>query len=132
MRPALNARSESSRPLDVVILCAEEEVRDVIAYWLASLPIGTVVAADGHDANEILHKADCELLITDRVLPPWPGLDTFRQLRSTNPRLRIAFIDNGSVDTWILARVTGATIRLPRPLTRRSLVEALGRPELVT
>ena len=25
----------------VVVLCAEEEVRDVIAYWLAPLPIRT-------------------------------------------------------------------------------------------
>jgi hypothetical protein len=71
------------------------------------------------------------LLITDRVLPPWPGLDTFRQLRAANPRLRIAFVDNGNADTWILARVTGATIRLPQPLTRRAVVESLGRPELV-
>jgi DNA-binding NtrC family response regulator len=122
----------SSCPIEIVILCTDEEVRDVITYWLASLPVGTKIAADGREANPILHNSACELLITDRILPPWPGLDTFRQLRSANPGLRIAFVDNGDVDTWILARAIGATVRLLRPLTRRSVIEALGRPELVS
>jgi hypothetical protein len=34
MRIVQNAGSQSSRPIQVVILCASEEVRDVIAYWL--------------------------------------------------------------------------------------------------
>src|SRR5687768_5285506 len=131
MRLVLNAGSTCSRAIEVVILCADEDVRDVIAYWVASLPVSAAVVLAGHEANAILHNGACELLITDRVLPPWPGLDTYHQLRSGNPQLRIAFVDNGSVDTWVLARAMGATIRLAWPLTRRSVVEVLGHPELV-
>jgi DNA-binding response OmpR family regulator len=115
----------------VVILCAEEELRDVIAYWFASLSIRTHPTADGYEASHILKTTTVGLLITDRVLPPWPGLDTFRQLRSANPRLRIAFVDDGSRNGVILARITGATVVLTRPLSRRQVIEALGRPELV-
>ena len=114
-----------------MVLCAEEEVRDVIAYWLAPLPIRTVIVADGCEAASFVKEPACELLITDRVLPPWPGLDTFLELRSNNPHLRIAVVDDGTRETRVLARVSGATSVLPRPLTRKSVVEQLGRPEVV-
>jgi DNA-binding response OmpR family regulator len=114
-----------------VILCAEEELRDVITYWFTSLSIGTYPTTDGYEANRVLKTTMAGLLVTDRVLPPWPGLDTFRELRSANPRLRIAFVDDGSRDGVILARITGATLILTRPLSRRQVIEALGRPELV-
>ncbi len=114
---------------DVVILCAEEDVRDVIAYWLTSLPARTFVADDGYHAARILGDGPCRWLVTDRILPPWPGLDTFLTLRSRHPSLRIAFVDNGSLDDRILARVTGANVVLQRPLTRQTVIEALARPE---
>jgi DNA-binding NtrC family response regulator len=116
----------------VVVLCAEEELRDVLTYWFTSLPVRTVVAADGYEANKALKHIASGLIVTDRVLPPWPGLATFRDIRVANPRLRIAFVDDGSPDAAILARVTGATVVLQRPLTRQKVVEALGRPELVS
>jgi DNA-binding NtrC family response regulator len=126
-----NFKVQRDSSADVVVLCAEEEVRDVITYWFASLPVRTFVAADGYEANKVLKDNARGLLVTDRILPPWPGLDTFRQLRSRNPHLRIACIDDGTPETQILARVTGATVVLPRPLKRQAVVEALGRPDLV-
>lgn len=113
---------------EAVVLCAEESARDVIGYWLTTLPARVVVAADGSSANRHLYNRHCRLLVTDRALPPWPGLNTFLELRSHNPGLRIAFIDNGSLDSWILARVTGATHLLPRPLSRKDLISVLGQP----
>jgi DNA-binding NtrC family response regulator len=112
---------------NVVILCGEEEVRDVIAYWFTSLPTPTMVAADGHQANRILRERNCRLLITDRVLPPWPGLDTFRSLRDRNPRLRVAYVENGNIHDQIVAGLFGVTEYCPRPLTRKSVIQALLR-----
>lgn len=117
---------------NVVVLCAEEELRDVIGYWFASLSIPTLATTNGYVANRILKSMTGGLLITDRTLPPWPGLDTFRQLLSANPQLRIAFIEDGSHDGAILARVAGATLVLARPLARQRVVEALGLPGLLT
>jgi DNA-binding response OmpR family regulator len=108
----------------IVILCAEEEVRDVIAYWLSSAPAKTLIAENGYQAAKALNDG-CRWLVTDRVLPPWPGLDTFITLRSQHPDLRIAFVENGNVHDGILAKVTGASVLLPRPLTRRAISEAL-------
>ncbi len=109
----------------VVVLCAEESTRDVLAYWYSSLPARALVAEDGYRANRLLHENNCSLLVTDRILPPWPGLETFVQLRSMHPQLRIAFVDDGSRDARILARVTGAHLVLERPLTRPAVLAAL-------
>jgi DNA-binding response OmpR family regulator len=117
---------------EVVVLCTEEELRDVIAYWSEALPVRTFVAGDGYEANRKLKTLNAGLLITDRILPPWPGLDTFRQLRGRAPNLHIAFVDDGTPENRVLARVTGATALLPRPLTRQAVVEALARAELVS
>ena len=115
----------------VVVLCAEEELRDVITYWFMSLPVRTFVTTDGYAANVTLRAMGSGLLITDRVLPPWPGLDTFRRLQCANPYLRIAFVDDGGRDGAMLARLTGANAVLSRPLSRKQVLGALGRPELV-
>lgn len=113
---------------DIVILCADEELRDVIAYWLSSQPAKTIVAADGYQAAKALQNGS-RWLVTDRVLPPWPGLDTFITLRGRHPDLRIAYIENGNIHDGILAKVTGASVLLPRPLTRQAVSEALIRTD---
>jgi DNA-binding response OmpR family regulator len=114
---------------EVVILCGEEETRDVIAYWFQSLPAPTIVADDGHHANRILQERNCRLLVTDRVLPPWPGLETLRALRDHNPRLRVAFVETGNIHDKILAGIVGATDYYPRPLSRRTVINALTRAD---
>jgi DNA-binding response OmpR family regulator len=113
----------------VVILCGEEEVRDVIAYWFSSLPVPTIVAEDGHHATRVMRDGNCRLLVTDRVLPPWPGLDTLRELRERHPLLRVVYVDNGNVHDRIVAGVVGATDVLFRPLHRQAVIEKLTRSD---
>jgi len=127
---AQSAPSSADAP-SVIVLSSEEVLRDAVAYWFNSLSVPTVATADGYEANRALKHGAVGLLITDRLLPPWPGLDTFRDLQSANPRLRVAYVDDGSWDGAILARIAGATVILSRPLDRRRVIEALGRPELV-
>jgi DNA-binding response OmpR family regulator len=124
--------TQASATGEVLILCGEEGVRDVLAYWFTSLPIPTIVADDGYHANRILKERTCRLLVTDRVLPPWPGLDTLRTLRDYNPRLRVAFVENGNIHDRILAGIVGATDYFPRPLSRRTVIEALTRADAAT
>src|SRR5688572_28948367 len=127
------SRSDPSqtRASSVVVLSMDEMLRDAVTYWFKSLAILTIATADGYEANRAIKEGDVRLLITDRVLPPWPGLDTFRQLRTANPSLRVAYVDDGSWDGAILARVAGSVVILPRPLDRRRVIEAFGGPEVL-
>jgi DNA-binding response OmpR family regulator len=107
---------------DVLILCADETARDALAYWLRSSNVATDVAENGYDASERLRSGAFRLLVTDRLLPPWPGLDAFVRLKQRLRGLRIAFIDDGVPDTQALARAAGADVILPRPLRRASVL----------
>ena len=82
------------------------------------------MAADGYQAARAL-KRGSSWLVTDRVLPPWPGLDPFLDLRSRYPHLNIVFVEGDNVHDTILARVTGASVTLSRPLTRQAVTGAL-------
>jgi DNA-binding response OmpR family regulator len=86
--------------------------------------VATDVAVDGYEASERLRSGAFRLLVTDRLLPPWPGLDGFVRLKQRLGNLRIAFIDDGVPDTQALARAAGADIILPRPLRRISVLRA--------
>lgn len=131
MAIALGSDPANSQAPSVVVLSSEETLRDAVAYWFKSLSIPTLATADGYEANRALKNGGAGLLVTDRLLPPWPGLGTFRELKSENPGLRVAYVDDGSWDGAILARIAGATVVLPRPLDRRRVLEALGRPEIL-
>ena len=72
--------TQNEEAIDVIVLCIDTEARDMIAYWLKSLPARTFVAKDGYQANKILRDVPCRLLITDRLLPPWPGLGRINRL----------------------------------------------------
>ena len=111
---------------EAVVLCDGEDVRDLMAYWLTTLSVSPAVNISGDAANRVLQAPACRLMVTDRIMPLWPGLATFLQLRLANPSLRIAFIDNGNLHSSILARVAGATDVLSRPLTRKALADTLG------
>jgi len=95
-----------------------------VAHWLTLNGMDVVVAGDGYQAARALKRGSA-WLITDRVLPPWPGLDPFLDLRTRYPNLSIVFVEGANVHDTILARVTGANATLSRPLTRQAVVDAL-------
>jgi CheY-like chemotaxis protein len=118
------AREPETTSADVLILCADQTARYALAYWLRSSNVATEVAVDGYEASEWLRSGAFRLLVTDRVLPPWPGLDAFVRLKQRLTNLRIAFIDDGMPDTQALARAAGADVILRRPLRRASVLRA--------
>ncbi|MFD2181225.1 response regulator [Rhodoplanes azumiensis] len=115
-------REGAGRDGGIVILCTDEGTRDVLAFWFESAGHRVTVARDGHQASRALRDGRGRLLVTDRVLPPWPGLDTFLALRARDPGLGIAVVETGDLDERILARVTGATALLRKPLSRTAVL----------
>ena len=121
--------AQDRRLVDVIVLYIDDKVRESIAKFFKTLPVRTFIANSGSHANKILDDVPCRLIVTDRLLPPWPELGRFGRLRIRKPNLRIAFVDNGIPDGRALAHAVGATDFLPRPVTRQSLVNVFKRVE---
>jgi DNA-binding NtrC family response regulator len=89
----------------VVILCLDERYRTTLVHWLRSCGMGVEIADDGSQAKVLLGAGSRDVLITDRVLPPWPGLPRLAALKRLRAHLRVVAIDKG--DPEPLRRIGG-------------------------
>lgn len=107
-----------------IVLCADATLRDRVAFWLRAAGVKVAVANSGRDAKAIMSKGTARLLITDRLLPPWPGLDTANELKRVagKGRVSIAYIAQGNIDERSLALAAGADVVLAWPLARASVL----------
>lgn len=116
--------SQHPATASIVVLCADETARNALAYWLNSSGIRASIANSGYEARALLSMAGARMLVTDRALPPWPGLDSISGLKHALAGLKVAVLDDGVPDNAALARAVGADVILARPLRRSNVIAA--------
>lgn len=110
----------------IVILHADEMVRDALAHWLEREGFVVHVARDGRDAAERLAVHGADTLIVDRVYPAWDGLGTMQAVRRSYPHLRIIVAKGDGDDPFLpLARSVGANAVLAGRLSRDAVLREL-------
>lgn len=109
----------------VLVLCSDPNLRMRVTHWLAEASRCPMQATDGYDASQMLDRETVYAIVTDRLLPPWPGLDPLVLLRKSRRDLSVIYVGNGDAGTDNLARAAGATHVLTCPLRRRSVLKAL-------
>lgn len=114
---------ENSPPL-AVVLSADKGVSARIGYWLSSAGHRASIARTGYAARSLMHNGTTRLLVTDRLLPPWPGLDTIFSLKQSIGGLKVAFLGDGVPDNGRLAISAGADLVLPTPVRRAHVLAA--------
>lgn len=119
-----SSKQETDRLPSAVILCSNQSTSGTVAYWLRKLGVSVAIAISGYQAREHLQSAEARLLITDRALPPWPGLDTLVALKQEFASLKVAVLVEGIPEDRALARSAGADFILARPLRRSDLIQA--------
>jgi DNA-binding NtrC family response regulator len=112
---------------NVVVLCLDAHHPATLAHWLLSEGIRVEIAKSGRQAKQLLHSGDRSVLVTDRVLPPWPGLPRLASLKKSNKHLRIVAIDRGDAASCYVA-LAGADVVSP-PLRRYVAMRAIGVAE---
>ena len=109
----------------MVVLCLDERYRTTLAHWLRSDGMGAEIADDGSRAKVLLGAGSRGVLITDRVLPPWPGLPRLAALKRLSAHLRIVAIDKGDPDSRYVALAAGADAVVSPPLRRDEVMRAI-------
>ena len=97
-----------------------------------------ILVGDGHEVIEaengrvgldLLRTHTPKLVITDILMPETEGLETIREIRKSNPGMKIIAISGGGagsdapVLTW--AHRLGADAMLPKPFRAAELLEAV-------
>lgn len=120
---------ERQEEVNVVVLCLDEHYPTTLAHWLRSEGMRVEIAESGRQAKRLLHSGDRSVLVTDRVLPPWPSLPRLASLKRSHTHLRIVAIDRGDADSRYVALAAGADAVVSPPLRRNVVVRAIGVAE---
>jgi DNA-binding response OmpR family regulator len=107
-------------------LVGDEDLREAIRYWSTDLGLTVDTVCSGARAAKLLRKVEYQALVTDRVIPPWPGLDSLPKLKRQYPDLRvIVLLRRGPVGVASLLRLVGADEVIEGPMRVSTLVSAL-------
>jgi DNA-binding response OmpR family regulator len=111
--------------LSMVVLCLNESFSTTLAHWLRSLGIRVEIAQSGGQARQLLHRDSRCVLVTDRLLPPWPGLPRLASLKRSHQFLRIVAIARDDPDSRYVALAAGADAVATAPLRRQAVLQAM-------
>ena len=120
---------EAQEGPNVVVLCLDEHYPTTLAHWLRSAGVRVEIVESGRQAKQLLHTGERWVLVTDRVLPPWPGLSRLASLKRSHKLLRIVAIDRGDADSRYVALAAGADAVVSPPLRRNVAMRAIGVAE---
>jgi DNA-binding response OmpR family regulator len=110
----------------LLVLSADEDLGEAVSYYGQALGFEVDTAQTGTHAARLLRTSDYLALLTDRFIPPWPGLDGIPGLKRRYPRIRIVvLLVDGPVGIASLLRVAGADVVIEPPLRQAALLAAL-------
>ena len=96
-------------PKKIIVLVANQDLRDTASYWSEALGFAVDAARNGTHAAKLLQEGPYQALVTDRFVPPWPGLESIPKLKRRYPGMRlIILLKRGPIGTASMLRVAGA------------------------
>jgi len=113
----------------VLVVEDEEPVRRLTARLLDDAGFGTLQAADGAEALELLDTDDADdlcLLLTDIVMPRMSGRELTERVQERRPDLPVLFMSGYTDDVVVRHGVAAAALPfVAKPFTRAGLLEAV-------
>ena len=73
----------------VLVIDDDPVTRVVVCAVLESAGHTVIEAADGHNGLTAFYQHSADLVITDILMPGKDGIETIRELRGTNPEIKI-------------------------------------------
>ncbi|MFL1876204.1 response regulator, partial [Hansschlegelia beijingensis] len=112
----------------VLLVEDEDAVRAFASRALASRGYTVLEARSGVEALERMKTdgADIELVVSDVVMPEMDGPSLLRELRKTQPNLKIIFVSGYAEDAFKKNLPEGEVFAfLPKPFSLKQLVQAV-------
>lgn len=118
--------------MKILVVDDEQAVRESLRRSLRFNGYDTLIASDGVEAVETVHRENPELLILDVMMPNMDGLEVCRTLRSEGwDRPILVLTARDGVSDRVAGLDAGADDYLPKPFALEELlarVRSLGSP----
>jgi DNA-binding response OmpR family regulator len=115
----------------VLVIDDEPLVRKTVRRMLERSGHLVVEACDGREGERIFAAQPIDLVITDVLMPEQEGIETIRNLRRTDPSVRILAMSGGgrtkNQEFLELARKLGATATIAKPFDLAELTRTVDR-----
>ena len=118
--------------MKVLVIEDEDQLRRVVAKMLSADGHEVIDALDGFRGMELFRKEKPDLVITDIVMPNQEGMETIRELRRENPKIKIiamsgSFASSGGLDFLKMAQLLGADEIIAKPFRVQDLRALVSR-----
>lgn len=133
MQMANEASATMARPLTILVVDDEDDVRELLADILSEAGHRVRQAEDGKAAMLRLAELSVDLLITDLIMPEREGLETISRIRTERPEMKIIAMSGSFEPSYLrAARLLGADRTLQKPFSFDDVLSTVGQlfPEI--
>ena len=117
---------DADGPQKIIVLVANTDLREAASYWSEALGFAVDAARNGAHAAKLLQEGAYQALVTDRFVPPWPGLESIPKLKRRYPSMRlVVLLKRGPIGIGSMLRVAGADAAIEPPVRQADLMTAL-------
>jgi len=110
----------------ILVVEDDEDMRENLQRILATAGYEVKLARDGADAISVLQTCECDLVLTDLVMPRMGGLELLGEIRRLGRGVPVVFLTAlGSRAAFTKAMDLGAVGFVTKPFQANSLLEAI-------
>lgn len=114
---------------NILLVEDEDQLRSLLKEVLESAGHAVYEARDGKSALNIFEFYLTDLVVTDLIMPEKEGLELIRELRRSQPDIKIIAMSGGgrnnAHDYLEMAKKFGAAILLEKPFSNDNITEAV-------
>lgn len=118
-------RLPAAKPASLLLIDDDPDFAQLVQRYLRGHPYQVLVATNAQRALELARTGEVELVVLDVLMPTQDGWEILRELRRLPPTCDVPVVLCSVLADWALARSLGATSLLAKPVTQRSLLDAL-------
>lgn len=113
----------------ILLVDDDEQLRTMLSEVLRRAGYEVQEACNGNEATMMYRSHQTDLVITDLIMPDKEGLETIREIRHSNPGVRIIAMSgggrNGFVNYLRVAKTFGAQVVIEKPFSHQEILEAV-------
>jgi len=113
----------------ILLVDDDDQFRSMLSAVLRRAGYEVREACNGNEATIMYCSHQTDLVITDLIMPEKEGLETIREIRHTNPGVKIIAMSgggrNGFEDYLKVAKAFGARIVIDKPFSHQEILSAV-------